>query len=78
MGRIVDREYIISCLNQFYLDQEKNCYFCFKMHCRYCRKVGILEHQLSIKNFNSGNSHVKLWLISYIGPNNRIVIKPFM
>ena len=75
MGRIVDREYIASCLNQYFLDQEKNCYFCFEMR---CRKVRILEHQLCIKKFSSRNAHVKLWLITYIGPNNHIVIKPVM
>ena len=60
MGRIVDREFIVSCFNQYYQDQENNCYFCMKMCCAFCKRVGELERQLGIKKFNSRNSHVKL------------------
>lgn len=54
MGRIVDREYLVSCLNQYYLDQKNNCYYCFKMRCRFCRKVEVFQYQLCLKKFGFG------------------------
>ena len=35
MGRHVDCPFLISLLNQFYIDQEKNCNFCLKRYCRF-------------------------------------------
>ena len=69
MGRIVDHEYLVSCLNQCCVEQENNCYFCFEGHCQFFRRTEVLEHQLCVKNFNGKNADIMLWLISYKGPN---------
>ena len=76
MGRIVDRHFIISRLNQYHFDQENNLYICLKMHCTYCKRVEELEYQLYVKKFSGKNSHVDLWLVSYIGPHKYMVLKP--
>ena len=76
MGRIVDREYLVSCLNQCYVEQENNCYFCFGGRCQFCRRTEVLEHQLCVKKFNGKNADVMLWLILCKGPNKDISIKP--
>ena len=78
MGRIVDRHYIVACLNQYYKDQENNCYFCLKTRSAYCKRAGELEHQLYIKSFNRRNSSVDLWLVSYVGPHKCMVLKPVL
>ena len=75
MGRIVDHEYLVSCLNQCYIEQENNCYFCFGGHCRFCRRTEVLEHQLCVKKFSRKNADVTLWLILYNGQNKNISIK---
>ena len=67
MGRIVDRHFIISRLNQYYFDQENNWSICSKMRCTYCQRVGELEYQLYVKKFSGKNSHVDFWLVSYTG-----------
>ena len=76
MGRIVDREYLVSCLNQCYVEQENNCYFCFGGRCQFCRRTEVLEHQLYVKKFNGKKCRRYVWLISYKGPNKDISIQP--
>ena len=78
MGRIDNRHYIIACLNQYYKDQENNCYFCLKTCYAYCKRAFELEHQLHIKKFNARNSSVELWLVSYVGPHKYMVLKPVL
>ena len=77
MGRIVDREYLVSCLNQCYVEQKNNCYFCFGGHCRFCRRTEVLQHQLCVKKFNGKNVDVVLWLILYNEPNKACCVKMF-
>ena len=76
MDRIVDREYLVSSLNQCHVEQENDCYFCSGGRCQFCRRTEVLEHQLCVKKFNVKNADVMLWLISYKGPNKDISIKP--
>ena len=76
MGSIVDREYLVSCLNKCSVEQENNCYFCFGGRCQFCIRTEVLEHQLCVKKFSGKNSDVMLWLILYKGPNKDISIKP--
>ena len=76
MGRIVDHEYLVSCLNQCYVEQENNCYFCFGGRCQFCRRTEVLEHLLCVKKFNGKNADIVLWLIMYKGPNKDTSIKP--
>ena len=49
MGRIVDHDYFVSCLNQCYVEQENSCYFCFGGRCQFYRRTEVLEHQLCVK-----------------------------
>ena len=76
MGRMVDPEYLVSCLNQCYVEQENNCYLCFGGCCQFCRRTELLEHELCVKTFNGKNADVILWLILCKGPNKDISIKP--
>ena len=76
MGRIEDREYLVSCLKQCYVEQENNCYFCFGGRFQICRRTEVLQHQFCVKKFNGKNADVMLWLVSYKGPNKVINIKP--
>ena len=65
MSRMVDREYLVYLFNQYYLDQENNCYFCFETsRCKFCTKAEVLKHQFCMKKFNGINPNVKLWLVS--------------
>ena len=75
MGRMVDREYLVSCLNQCYVEQENNCYLRFGGHFQFRRRTELLEHQLCVKKFNGKNADVKLWLILCKGLNKDISIK---
>ena len=55
MGRWVTRSYLVEMVNQAYLNQERNCYFCFTHY----------EEELRDKKFNNKNSHVKNWFVIY-------------
>ena len=80
MSRMVDREYLVYLLNQYYLDQENNCSFCFETsRCKFCTKAEVLEHQFCMKKFNGINANVKLWLVScHKSDTNIITIKPVL
>ena len=78
MGRRVDRQYILSSMNQYYVDREKNCNFCYKISCNYRKRVEQLEYQLYIKKFNGANSYVRTWEVSYVGQRKRPIIKPIL
>ena len=80
MSRMVDREYLVYLLNQYYLDQENNCYFCFETsRCKFCTKAEVLEHQFCMKKFNGINANFKLWLVSCKkSDRNIITIKPVL
>ena len=78
MGRTVERHYIVTCLKQYYKDQENNCYFCLKTCCAFCKRAGERDHQLCIKKFNGRNSETELWLVSHVGPHKYMVLKPVL
>ena len=65
MARIVDRHYLINLLNQCYVEQEVNYYFCMERKCRFCKRSLIVEDELRIKKFNYERQSVFLWTISY-------------
>ena len=64
MPRIVDRGYLIDLLNQCYCKQEDDCLFYFGINCKYCKKSVIVE-EFRKNEFNSSNSGVVLWKITY-------------
>ena len=65
MPRIVNRKYLIELLDQCYYDQENNCFFCSDANCKFCKKANILEEKLRTKKFNTLNSKVHVWKITY-------------
>ena len=79
MSRLVDRHYLVSLLNQCYLDQQNNCNLCFERSCKFCEKTQRVKYQLSLKNYNGVNANVELWLILYmINYTSIITIKPVL
>ena len=50
MGRRVSRSYIVELLNQLYLNQENNFYFCMKTACIFCQTTLCFEEELREKN----------------------------
>ena len=71
--RVVDREYLIQLLNEYYNQIESNCSFCKKKNCSYCKKPNFLEDKLRLKKFNTLNSDVLKWKIMYENNDTRIV-----
>ena len=65
MHRIVDRGYLIDLLNHCYCKQEDICLFCFGINCKYCKKSVIAEEELRKNKFNSSNSGVVFWKITF-------------
>ena len=64
-------------VNQAYLNQEKNCFFCSKLDCDFCQKTSQYEEELRDKKFNTANSHIQNWFIIYfLKDNDRISIFP--
>ena len=50
MGRRVSRSYIVELLNQLYLNQENDFYFCMKTACIFCQTTLCFEEELREKN----------------------------
>ena len=77
MGRHVEHSYLAELLNQDYLNQVENCYFCMRLNCNFCQTTLSFEEELRNKKFNSENSHVQNWFIIYFQKNrNKITIFP--
>ena len=75
MGRHVEDSYLVDLLNQAYLNQEENCYFCMRFNCNFCQRTLYFEEELREKKFNSENPHVQNWFIIYFRKNhNKITI----
>ena len=49
MVRLVNREYFLDLLEQYYKEQERNCSFCGNSNCIFCKKSKILEEELRKK-----------------------------
>ena len=65
MGRHVDRSFIISLLDQFYMEQQNYYDFCLKYNCNICNKSKTLEQELRRWGFNTTNINHKKWFIIY-------------
>ena len=77
LGRWETRSYLKQMVNQAYLNQEKNCFFCSKSDCYFCHKNSQYEEELRDKEFNTTNSHIQNWFIIYfLKDNDRITIFP--
>ena len=49
MVRLVNREYLVDLVEQYYKEQERNCSFCSDSNCIFCKKSKILEEELRKK-----------------------------
>ena len=49
MVRLVNREYLVDLVEQYYKEQERNCSFSGNSNCIYCKK-SIFEEELRKKN----------------------------
>ena len=77
MGCYVKRSYLVELVNQTYIGQEKNCYFCLKSNRAFCQTCLSLEEELRDKNFNTKNANVKKWFIIHFQKNNhKITVFP--
>ena len=77
LGRWETRSYLKQMVNQAYLNQEKNWFFCSKSDCYFCHKNYQYEEELRDKEFNTTNSHIQNWFIIYfLKDNDRITIFP--
>ena len=65
MTRIVHRFYIMELIDQFYIEQERNYYFCHKYNCRFCKRSLTAENELRRMGFNFENKPMMVWTISY-------------
>ena len=50
MAQIVDREYLISLVNQCYSEKESNYYFCMEESYHFCKKSLTVEKELKGNN----------------------------
>ena len=62
-GSMDNAFYLKQMVNQAYLNQEKNYFFCSKSDCDFCQKTSQYEEELSDKKFNTANSHIQNWFI---------------
>ena len=63
--RVVDREYLIQPLYEYYKQQKSNCSFCEKKNRSYCKKSNFLDEELRLKKFNTLNSDLLEWKVMY-------------
>ena len=54
MVRIVERDYLLQLIDQYYNEQEENCLSCGSLNCLFCRKSLFLEEQLRKKKLTLG------------------------
>ena len=61
--RVVNRDYLIELVDEYYKQQQSNCFFCKDFF--FCKKTSLLEEELRLKKLNTLNSDVVVWKISY-------------
>ena len=71
--RIVTRQYLIELLDEYYKQQQNFCFFCNQRKCTFCQKTHFFEEELRNRRFNTSNSHVLIWNITYMRKNMNIV-----
>ena len=50
MVRLVNKEYLVDLVEQYYKEQKRNCSFCSDSNCIFCKNSKILEGELKKKN----------------------------
>ena len=50
MVRLVNREYLVDLIEQYYKEQERNCSICGDSNCIFCKKSNMLEEEFRKKN----------------------------
>ena len=65
MTRIVDRFHIMELIDQCYIEQKRNYYFCHKYNCRFSKRSLTAENELRRMGFNFENKPMMVWTISY-------------
>ena len=50
MVGLVNREYLVDLVEQYYKEQERSCSFCGNSKCIFCKKSKILEEELRKEN----------------------------
>ena len=68
MVRLVNKEYLVDLVEQYYKEQKRNCSFCSDSNCIFCKNSKILEEEL--KTFNSD---VVVWKILYYKNDSNIL-----
>ena len=71
--RIVTRQYLIELLDEHYKQQQNFCSFYNQRKCTFCQKTDFFEEELRTCRFNTSNSHVLIWNITYMRKNTNIV-----
>ena len=46
MVRLVNKEYLVDLVEQYYKEQKRNCFFCSDSNCIFCKNSKILEEEL--------------------------------
>ena len=64
MVRSVNRQYLIQLVEQCYIDQENNFFFCGDYNCKFCKESKNVEEKLR-KKINALNSEVVNWKVTY-------------
>ena len=54
--RVVNRDYLIELVDEYYKQQQSNCLFCKDFF--FCKKTSLLEEELRLKKLNTLNSDV--------------------
>ena len=54
--RVVNRDYLIELVDEYYKQQQSNCFFCKDFF--FCKKTSLLEEELRLKKLNTLNSDV--------------------
>ena len=75
--KVVSREYLVDLLDEYYKQRQNFFSFCNKKSVLFVKKRFFFEEELKNRMFNTANSEVLIWSISYDKKNANIVrIRP--
>ena len=63
--RVVNRDYLIELVDEYYKWQQSNCFFCKDKNCKICKKTSLLEEELRLKKLNTLKYDAVVWKIGY-------------
>ena len=67
------RQYLIELLDEYYKQRQNFCSFSNQRKCNFCQKAHFFEEELRNRRFNTLNSHILIWNITYMRKNTNIV-----